>query len=129
MDRSKDWLRQAERDLEGALVTSQAALHEHACFMSQQAGEKALKALCQAEKVAVRGSSLVHIHDELCVFRKLPSGIRDAAKALDRHYIQPRYPNGFAAGAPADYYGKAEAEQAIGHAREIIAFCKQSISG
>ena len=38
----------------------------------------------------------------------------DSARALDKHYIPTRYPNGFAqGGAPTDYYTKRDAEDSI----------------
>lgn len=51
-DRSADWLAQAERDLEMARIALNARIYEWACFVGQQAGEKAVKALYQ------------HIHGE-----------------------------------------------------------------
>ena len=44
-NRSRDWLVQAERDLEQASDSRDAARHEWACFAAQQAAEKAVKAL------------------------------------------------------------------------------------
>lgn len=44
-DRSLDWLNQAMRDLEQAEDSKSAGRHEWACFASQQAAEKAIKAL------------------------------------------------------------------------------------
>jgi HEPN domain-containing protein len=37
MDRSGDWLRQAERDLESARLILRGGFYEWACFISQQA--------------------------------------------------------------------------------------------
>jgi HEPN domain-containing protein len=45
----------------------------------------------------------------------------------NKHYIQPRYPNGFDAGAPGDYYTQGEADGAIEHAEAILAFCRNQI--
>ena len=55
------------------------------------------------------------------------AGLLDSAKALDKHYIPTRYPNGFAEGAPTDYYTKRDAEDSIGHAKSILAFCDSEI--
>ena len=46
-DRSKDWLAQARRDLEHARKDVIDGFYEHACFESQQAAEKAVKAFYQ----------------------------------------------------------------------------------
>jgi hypothetical protein len=43
-NRSRDWLSQAQRDLEQAEDSLRAGRHEWACFAAQQAGEKAVKA-------------------------------------------------------------------------------------
>src|SRR5437870_2705950 len=43
-DRSGDWMAQGERDLEVARTAAREGFHEWACFASQQAAEKALKA-------------------------------------------------------------------------------------
>jgi len=32
--------------------------------------------------------------------------LKEKCQELDRHYIQPRYPNGFISGHPAEYYNK-----------------------
>lgn len=46
-ERSSDWLKQALRDLESAKVQKQNNFFEWACFISQQAAEKAIKAVYQ----------------------------------------------------------------------------------
>ena len=42
-NRAKDWLAQAERDLEQARSSQDEGRHEWACFAAQQAAEKALE--------------------------------------------------------------------------------------
>ncbi len=44
MKRTKDWLAQAEHDVQAAKDSMLSNHHEWACFQSQQAAEKALKA-------------------------------------------------------------------------------------
>ena len=51
----------------------------------------------------------------------------DSARALDKHYIPTRYPNGFSEGAPMDYYTKRDAEDALNHAKSILTFCQSEI--
>ena len=46
---------------------------------------------------------------------------------LDMHYIQPRFPNGFAVGYPAEYYNEKKANESIQNARNIIQFVKEKI--
>ncbi|MGQ9839523.1 MAG: HEPN domain-containing protein [Anaerolineae bacterium] len=45
--RSADWLRQAQRDLEHARHDASDGYYEWGCFSAQQAAEKAVKALYQ----------------------------------------------------------------------------------
>jgi HEPN domain-containing protein len=51
------------------------------------------------------------------------------AKALDKHYIPTRYPNGFASGAPMDYYTTDDATRAIDDAEAIVRFCEDLLGG
>ena len=44
-DRSGDWMRQAEGDLEHAGLSACEGDYEWACFAAQQAAEKAIKAV------------------------------------------------------------------------------------
>jgi HEPN domain-containing protein len=60
-DRSRDWLRQEQRDLDSARAQKQDGFFEWACFIAQQASEKALKALLHARGVELWGHSLIKI--------------------------------------------------------------------
>lgn len=51
----------------------------------------------------------------------------ELAKALDKHYLPARYPNGFAAGTPREHYTRREAEQAIADAEVVVEFCQRSL--
>lgn len=50
-ERSKDWMWQAERDLNHARNSRKAGDHEWACFAAQQAAEKGLKAVYQSQNM------------------------------------------------------------------------------
>jgi len=127
MDRSQDWLRQAERDLEQARWSLEGGYPELACFLSQQAAEKAVKALCQAKKVGAWGQMITRLLQAVSVEVTATPEVLSAAKALDRHYIPARYPNSFETGTPADYYTLEDAQDAIGDAQRVIEFCKQHL--
>ena len=62
-------------------------------------------------------------HLEWTVFADLV----DRAKALDKHYIPSRYPNGFDQGIPRDHCTAREAQAAIADAEAILEFCARSI--
>lgn len=120
-----DWYRQAEADLAHARDALAGAHYEWACFASQQAAEKAVKAVHEALGQAAWGHSVTELLDAL---RAQASGIDDAlldrARELDKLYVPTRYPNGLPAGAPADYYTRAEAERALSGAEAIVAWCR-----
>jgi HEPN domain-containing protein len=72
-------------------------------------------------------------HSLLALLQNLPGDISvdalllDAAKALDKDFIQARYPNGFALGAPMDYFTERDALEAIAHAKSILEFSQAQI--
>ncbi|MBI4603743.1 MAG: HEPN domain-containing protein [Planctomycetes bacterium] len=122
--RARDWLRQAERDLEVARTTFQAGQFDWSCFAAQQAAEKALKALHQTHHAEGWGHVLRTLAEGLLDREPVLSSLLEAAKILDKYYIPTRYPNGLDAGAPADAYTRTEAQQAIAHAESITRFCQ-----
>jgi HEPN domain-containing protein len=121
-ERSGDWIRQAARDLESARSQKEAGFHEWACFIAQQAAEKALKALYQYLGAEAWGHSLLELLRGLEEKVPLPPGLREQALLLDRLYVPTRYPNGWAEGIPADYITEGDATDAISSAQEIVRF-------
>jgi HEPN domain-containing protein len=59
MNRSEDWIRQGKRDLERAKLDIEHKYYEWACFTSQQAAGKAVKAVYQALNSSARGIQLL----------------------------------------------------------------------
>lgn len=127
--RARDWLRQAEHDLGAARNMRSAGRFDWACFAAHQAAEKALKALYQHHHAEGWGHALHRLVGELVSDEPGLARLLDGAKALDKHYIPSRYPNGFEAGAPVDVYTPAEADQAIQHAESIVGYCSSRCSG
>lgn len=127
--RYKDWLKQAERDLEHARHALEDKDSEWACFAAQQAAEKAIKALYQFLGAQAIGHSVRALLEQLPKQYAPDEKMKEAARELDRHYIPARYPNAYAEGAPFEYYTEEEARKAIGHAERIIRFCKDHLAG
>jgi HEPN domain-containing protein len=123
MNRWKDWLAQAERDLAHAEMDVAHEFWEWACFTSQQAAEKALKALLMNRGESVWGHAITPMLRHLEEL-SIPEALLQQGQLLDAYYIPTRYPNGFPEGKPADYYNRRNAEEAIDAARDIIRFCK-----
>lgn len=126
-ERSADWLRQAEADLQHARHSRDGGDFEWAAFASHQAAEKAIKAFFQKLHLEAWGHTLT------LLLRNLPAGTEpgealvDRAKELDKHYIPARYPNSFEQGAPVDLYTRREADDAIANAEAILDFCRDQI--
>lgn len=127
-ERSADWLSQAERDLERAGLDVQYGYYEWACFTSQQAAKKAVKAIHYSENRSIRGHGI--LKPLIPCVEGTPGAERllHAARLLDRYYTAARYPNGFPARRPADYFDLALAKEAVDAARIIIAFARARLS-
>jgi len=82
-NRAKDWLAQAERDLEQAEDSRRAGRHEWACFAAQQAAEKAVKALHLALGQEAWGHVIARLLRDLPQEVKVPEEILNKAKVLD----------------------------------------------
>jgi HEPN domain-containing protein len=119
-NRARDWLAQAERDLEQARDSQAASRHEWACFAAQQSAEKAIKALHQALGQEAWGHVVARLLRELPV--EVPEHLIEKAKVLDNFYIATRYANGHPEGAPFEHYGPLQSGDAIRYASEILEF-------
>jgi len=87
------------------------------CFVCQQVGEKALKALAHSNGVdQIKSHSLVKIAKKL----NLNGEIEKAARKLDLYYTTTRCPDVLASGTPMDYYFEQEAKEAIAYAKIIL---------
>jgi HEPN domain-containing protein len=125
-DRSKDWLAQAERDLEQAKSSRAEGRHEWACFAAQQSAEKAVKALHLFMGQEAWGHVVAKLCRELPV--DVPENIIDKAKVLDNFYVPTRYANGHPEGPPFEHYGKLQSGDAIRYAGEILEFVRNKMA-
>ena len=123
-ERWRDWLAQAQRDLNHAVHACEDEDFEWSCFSAQQGAEKAVKAVFLSLHGESWGHSVFALLKALDEKIEVPEQLIVAAKSLDKHYIPTRYPNGFDSGMPGDYYTKKDAQEAIENAREIIEFCE-----
>lgn len=126
-NRADDWLSQATHDLAHARHALEAGDHDWACFAAHQGAEKAVKALFLHLGGEAWGHAITRMLQDLGERIELGKELLDAARRLDKHYLPTRYPNGFDAGAPADYYTASEAREAIADADLLHDFCQQSI--
>ena len=129
MNRSKDWMDQADLDLKHALHSIENKDFNWACFAAQQAAEKAIKSLYLHLHMEGWGHVIKNLLEEISEDVEIPHNLFIAGKRLDQYYIPTRYPNGFDSGKPADFYTEKDAQEAIQYAKEIIEFCQNKISG
>ncbi len=123
------WIRQAERDLEDARFLQEGNRYNVACFMGQQAGEKALKGYLYNQGVEdVWGYSLADLCEDAKILNGMFEAIKSLAVLLDKYHDLTRYPHLLPGGIPADAYDEVDAERAIYIAEEVIAFVKVQIT-
>jgi HEPN domain-containing protein len=126
--RARDWLKQAERDLEQAQDSQQAGRHEWACFAAQQAAEKAVKALHLHLGQEAWGHVIAKLLQELPGPVQVSADLIEKARVLDNFYIPARYPNSHPQGAPFEHYGPLQSEAALAYAREIADFARAQMA-
>jgi len=119
------WLNQAEEDLATARDLIEKRRFNWACFVAQQAAEKAIKAIYQAQAeivewvhslaILIKGDSKQNI-------KGIPvlAELYDEARELDKVYIPSRYPNALPHGIPSQFYSKEDGEKCIRVAEKII---------
>jgi HEPN domain-containing protein len=125
MNRSADWLHQAQADLAQARLSAEAGHHEWACFAAHQAVEKALKALHLHHGQQSWGHGLgrswrdlpPHVSEALAA---RVADLEDRLRVLDALYIPTRYPDSLPEGAPTDHFGRLQSSDALHHARSLV---------
>jgi len=122
------WLKQALRDIDDARYLMAGDRFSLACFVAQQAAEKALKAfLYGAGREMVWGHSVAELCHDAVAHDSAFEALNARGAALDRFYIPTRYPNGLPGGIPADAFLKQDAEFAISVADEIISAVQEKL--
>jgi len=99
-ERSKDWIDEAEGDLEHAKSDMGGGYYNWACFSAQQAAEKAAKAVFQKMGAEAWGHSATDLLNELSLKVEVPERLVNGALELDKAYIPARYPNAHPSGSP-----------------------------
>ena len=119
------WLRQADRDLEDAGFLREAKRYNTACFMGQQAGEKAVKGYLYSQGAEdVWSHSLADLCEDAKIINQMFEAIRSTASLLDKYHDLTRYPHFLPGGIPAEAYDEEDADRAIYVAGEVISFVK-----
>jgi HEPN domain-containing protein len=119
----QNWLKQAEKDLRAAKNSLKSGDFEWASFQSQQAAEKALKALFISKK-----RSFPQTHDLVKIGGKLkvPKSLMVSLRELNPEYTIARYPNA-ANAAPFEIYYKEKARDRINHGEKVLKWIKKQL--
>ena len=128
MVRADDWLKQAKKDILHSKESLKIEHFEWVVLAAQKGAEKAIKAVYFKMGGDPWGHSILQFLKKLPENFDVNDELIKAAKYLDKNYITSRYPNGFASGAPEDYFTKKDAEEAIINAEKIFIFCENQIS-
>jgi len=121
------WLTTAKEDLRAAEALYGARIFAQACFLCQQAGEKALKAVWHLLDLDPLGHSVMTLLTDFPRRSELgdADALTEVAALLDKFYIPTRYPNGLPDLTPGVVYGKRDADSALEAAWQIIQACEQ----
>jgi HEPN domain-containing protein len=126
---ARRWLLTAQQDLQAAKSLSANGFFAHACFLAQQVGEKAMKALWYLNDREPWGHSiqlLVTEFPDASSFPNLDDWIQRAA-SLDRYNIPTRYPNGLPDLTPGECYFLHDADSAIEQAGAFVEAAQKAI--
>ena len=123
------WFRQAQRDLEDADFNWQGERYNVACFLCQQAAEKAVKAyLYRRGAEDVWGTSLIDLCEDAKIFEMFFDTIKAEARQLDKYYDITRYPTYLPSGIPAEAFDDVDAERAIELAGIVVRFVESRVT-
>lgn len=118
-----NWIKQAEADLEKAIILHDNKKYDGAVFFSQQSAEKALKSLSLLKlKEISKGHSIIYLSQKLKVPDEMLSGIRD----LNPEYLTSRYPD-MALGVPAESYDEKISQRHIKVSKDVIEWVKKQM--
>ena len=119
---ARRWFQEAQADLAVVRTLRGAGHHAAACFHSQQAAEKALKALLYAQGARVVLGHSVRDLARQCEGREPAfAAVVDDTALLDQFYITTRYPNGLPAPAvPSESFTSAQSQAAQEAAESVI---------
>lgn len=123
------WFRQSEHDLDDARYARDGKRWNLACFLTQQAAEKAIKAVIYNHGAeAAWGHSIAELCRDAAETDPDFESLRISASPLDKYYIPTRYPNGLPGGIPAEAFDEDDARRALELATHVIDFVRNRIA-
>ena len=121
----ENWWKQSQADLKSAKNCMSSGDYYFSVFASQQAVEKALKALFLQEKKGLlpQSHSLIHLARESGV---VPDKFSSFLRELTPKFIDTRYPDA-AVDLPSRIYDAQNTEKFITGAREVLGWVKTKL--
>jgi len=122
------WLRQAQQDLDDAEFLREGSRFNLACFLGQQAAEKAVKAfLYHRGAEDVWGHSLADLCEDAKLFEMFFDTIKSEARQLDKYFEITRYPGFLPGGIPSEAFERVDADRAIELAGVVVDFVRERV--
>lgn len=121
------WLDTAAEDLAASETLLGAGHYAQACFLAQQGGEKAIKALWRLMDADPWGHSIQRLLADFPQREQIPDieAWTTLAALLDKYYIPTRYPNGLPDLTPGQVYGRDDADRGVNAARTLLAGARE----
>lgn len=122
------WLRQAQQDLKDADFVREGSRFNLACFLGQQAAEKAIKAFLYFRGAEdVWGHSLIDLCEDAKIFEMFFDTIKSEARQLDKYYYITRYPEFLPGGIPSEAFDRIDADRAIELSHVVVDFVRERV--
>lgn len=119
---------QARHDLAAAQHAASGEFHALACFLCQQAGEKALAGYLFARGADhVWGHALADLCEDAMQLDTSFDVVKSVAMLLDKYYQPTRYPTGLPGGVPHNAYDQIDSERALEIAGDVIQFVSDKL--
>lgn len=120
---ARRWRAQSAHDLDDAAFAAEGGRHALACFLAQQAAEKAMVAYLYARGAdAVWGHALADLCEDAMAFDASFDLIKSVAVLLDKYHTVTRYPSALPGGVPWEAFDGEDAARALAIARDVAGF-------
>jgi HEPN domain-containing protein len=129
-EEGRRWLEQAREDLRWAQRLREQGAHYLACFLAQQAAEKALKGFLYAQgEEMVLGHSVERLCQQAARYRRQLEGRCLQWGLLDTFYVSTCYPNALPGSLPYQVYDAETARRALALAADVLEAVAQGLEG
>ena len=114
------WRTEADSALRAARLQAEGGLHNWACFLAEQAAQRAVKGALHGLGRGPWGHDLVRLGEDLADVAEVPDGVADALRRLSRHYIPGRHPDAHPSGPAGTHYASSDSAEALADAGRVL---------